>query len=163
MLCPCKNWVGRFFYSHDNKVLPSYAVLQGCAPVSWPIIGDMAPGHEAASSGPRERSVKSHNANLQYLHLHEVTRTFLTFLPECFATLSRAVHQSSWEKVCKGMNLPEDTDSKLQIWPWLRVSAGCSWLKVNHILYLQIPGNANISSFLFFLLIHLKENIKPDI
>lgn len=28
----------------------------------------------------------------------------------------------------------QNIDSKLQIQPWVRVSADCSWLKVNHIL-----------------------------
>lgn len=54
-------------------------------------------------------------------------------LLECFAAFPRAVQQSSWEKICKEMNLPEYTDSKLQIQPWVRMSADCSCLKVNHI------------------------------
>lgn len=143
-------------YSH-HKLFCSFA------PVSWPTRGDMALNREAASWGPQERSVKSNSAHLQYLHLRQITRTFLTFLPECFATPSRAAHQSSWGRVCRGMDVPEDTDSKLQMQPPARASAGCSWLKVNHTFYLRILGNANISSFLFSPLTRLKENIKPDI
>lgn len=135
-----------------------FAGLCSCPIMS--VMGDMALNHAVPSSGDQERSVKSYNANLQYLHLHEITRTFLTFIPECFTTLFTAIHKSSWKRVCKAMNLPEDTVSKLQIQSWVRASAGYMWLKENHILYLQILGNANISSFLFSLLTHLKETIK---